>query len=77
MDRVGRIVIPKAVRDAIGVGADTVFDVEVDGGAIRLAPRRTAERTIVHVDDWPVLGAVPGARLTDTDVRGLRDADRR
>lgn len=77
MDGVGRIVIPKAVRDSLGVGADTVFEVEIDGSAIRLAPQRPTERALGESDGWPVLRAVPGARLSDADVRALRDADQR
>lgn len=77
MDGVGRIVIPKAVRESLGAGADTVFDVEIDGSAIRLAPRPTSERALGDSDGWPVLRAVPGARLNDADVRALRDADQR
>ncbi|TVR28258.1 MAG: AbrB/MazE/SpoVT family DNA-binding domain-containing protein [Ilumatobacter sp.] len=77
MDGVGRIVIPKAVRDSLGVGADTVFEVEIDGSAIRLAPLRSSERALGESDGWPVLRAVPGSRLSDADVHALRDADQR
>jgi AbrB family looped-hinge helix DNA binding protein len=77
MDRVGRIVVPKRLRDQLGVGADSEFDIELDGTSIRLDPRRGSERSIVEIDGWPVLLAVQGVPLTDDDVRTLRDADQR
>jgi AbrB family looped-hinge helix DNA binding protein len=77
MDRVGRIVIPKAVREALGVGESAEFDVTIEGNSIRLEPRVEPERQVRRVDGWPVLVAPRGARLTDVEVRELRDADQR
>ena len=78
MDRVGRVVLPKRLRDELGLVAETEFDAVVDGSAIRLQPRlRANARRIREVDGWPVLAAVPGRTLSDEDVRDLRDADQR
>lgn len=77
MDRVGRVVVPKGIRQQLGLTSDTEFDLMIDGSAIRLQPRQTNSREIREVDGWPVLNAVPGQTLTDADVQGLRDADRR
>lgn len=77
MDRVGRLVIPKEVRDRLGIGEIREFDVVIDGTAIRLEPRFPPARTIVEVDGWPTLSPVAGAVLTDDDIRALRDADQR
>jgi AbrB family looped-hinge helix DNA binding protein len=73
VDRVGRIVIPKALRDALGIGPDSRLEVMPDGSGLRLEPVERAERTIEEHDGLPLLGAVPGARVTDDDVRRLRD----
>lgn len=77
MDRVGRIVVPKPLRDALGIGAETELEIELDGTALRLEPRVRADRQIIDEDGWPVLATVPGAVLTDDEVRALRDADQR
>lgn len=77
MDRVGRIVVPKPLRDQLGVGAQSEFEISIEGTSLRLEPRVRTDRQIAVVDGWAVLRAVPGARLTDDDVRALRDADQR
>ena len=77
MDRVGRVVLPKRLRDRLGLEPDTEFDVVVDGAAIRLQPRSSEIRGTREVDGWPVLVAVRGRTPTDDDVRKLRDADQR
>lgn len=77
MDRVGRVVVPKGVREQLGLEAHTEFDVIVDGTDIRLQPLRKTTRQIRTVKGWPVLEATPGQVLTDADVQELRDAERR
>lgn len=73
VDRVGRIVIPKSLRDALGIGADTELEVLPDGGGLRLDPVRPAERVVGESDGLPLLGVVEGAVLRDADVARLRD----
>lgn len=77
MDKVGRLVLPKRMREELGLSENTEFDAEVDGTAIRLQPRASQDRKIRVVDGWPVLTAVAGQPFTDDDVRGLRDSDQR
>lgn len=78
IDRAGRIVIPKEVRDQLDLDADTELDLEVEGETIRIERRRTAARTLDWVDGRPVFRAVPGhKKITDADVQRLRDADQR
>ena len=77
MDRAGRLVLPKRLRDQLGLQAGTEFDLVVDGGALRLQPLVREVRRTREVDGWPVLVAVPGQTLSDDDVRNLRDADQR
>ena len=77
MDRVGRVVVPKDVRDRLGLAANTEFDVLIEGTGIRLQPRRPTSRGIRTVKGWPVLTPAPGHVLTDAAVQGLRDAERR
>lgn len=74
VDRVGRIVIPKPLRDALGIGPETQLEVTTDGGGIRLEPVQSSDRVVfVGPDGLPVLIEVEGFRLTDADVRRVRD----
>lgn len=76
IDRAGRVVIPKDIRDRLELAADARVEIEVDGDAIRLVPVRPPGRRVVEVDGWPVIEA--GARtITDADVQRWRDADQR
>lgn len=77
VDRVGRIVIPKSLRDALGIGPDTELDVLPDGGGLRLDPVPPTERAVEERDGLPLLGVVPGAVLRDADVARLRDEQQR
>lgn len=77
MDRVGRVVIPKDVRDRLDLVADSELDLTVEGGDLRLSPVRQRGRRIVDVDGWPVLEAVAGLVVTDADVVRWRDDGQR
>lgn len=73
VDRVGRLVIPKALRVALGITPDTQLELIPDGTGIRIEPVRRYERAIDTSDGLPILGSVEGSVLTDDDVRRLRD----
>jgi len=77
MDRVGRVVIPKDVRERLGIDQGAELEVLVEGGSIRLAPSAAASRTVELVDGFPRITPAPGVRLTDADVLRWRDADQR
>lgn len=77
LDRAGRVVIPKDVRDRLALTEETELEVDVVGDAIHLTPRRSRGRRVVEVDGWPVLQLVDGAVVTDADVQQWRDADQR
>ena len=77
MDRAGRIVLPKPVRDQLHLDTGAEFDLVVDGWSLRLEPAGTRIRQVVEVDGWPVLEPVDGGTVTDADVRRLRDAEQR
>ena len=77
IDRVGRVVIPKALRTALGIGPDTPLELIPDGTGLRLEPARRRERRIEERDGLPILAGVAGAVLTDDDVRRLRDGTQR
>lgn len=73
IDKAGRLVIPKLLRDRVGLSPGVV-EVVVDGASLRLAPlagdalEERGGRLVI-----PDSGAV----IDDEMVRSLRDADRR
>jgi AbrB family looped-hinge helix DNA binding protein len=73
IDRVGRVVIPKPLRVALGITPDTQLELIPDGSGLRIEPVRRHERSIESRDGLPILGNVEGAVLTDDDIRRLRD----
>ncbi len=77
IDRAGRVVIPKDIRDRLSLVADTELEVDLDGVTIRLTVPRPRSRRIVDVDGWPVIEPVEGFTITDADVQRWRDADQR
>jgi len=73
IDSAGRLVIPKVLRDRLGLQPGPV-EVEADGADLRVRP--PAEDALDEQDGWLVVPA-SGRTLTDDDVRALRDADQR
>ncbi|HVA64343.1 MAG TPA: AbrB/MazE/SpoVT family DNA-binding domain-containing protein [Terriglobales bacterium] len=61
IDRAGRIVVPKPVREALGLSADAVLDIELQGEELKLRPRRASGRLRKKQGIW-VLAATPGGR---------------
>lgn len=77
IDKAGRVVIPKEVRDRLELTAGTELEIGVEGDTIRIERVHTQGRQLEWVDGRPVLRPVPGHTLTDADVQRLRDADQR
>jgi AbrB family looped-hinge helix DNA binding protein len=77
VDRLGRLVIPKALRTALGITPDTQLELIPDGSGLRIEPVQRRARSIETRDGFPVLSRVEGAVLTDDDVRRLRDDTQR
>lgn len=77
IDRAGRVVIPKEIRDRLAITPEAELELTVDGEGIRLTPRRSRGRVVIDDDGWPVIERVEGAAITDADVQRWRDADQR
>ena len=73
IDKAGRLVIPKPLRDRLGLTPGEV-EVTADGMALRVEPV-TVETVEEHRGRLVIPSA--GAALTADDVRGLRDADQK
>lgn len=74
MDQAGRIVVPKALREAIGLDEGGPLDVSVYGAALHLTP---GGRTARLVQTGQGLVAQSDTVVTDEMVFGLIDAGRR
>jgi AbrB family looped-hinge helix DNA binding protein len=73
IDKAGRLVIPKPLRDRIGLRPGVV-EVVVDGASLRV--EAIAAETLAERGDLLVIPA-GGTSFGDDDVRALRDGDQR
>ncbi len=71
VDSVGRIVLPKQLRERMGLVAGSTVDVSVYGDGLHIAP---VGRTARLVEEDGVLVAVSDTQVTDEDVFGLIDS---
>ena len=71
IDKAGRLVIPKALRDHLGLRPGPV-DVHADGSGLRVEAETAGD--LVERGDRLIIPA-SGNPITDEDVRSLRDAD--
>jgi AbrB family looped-hinge helix DNA binding protein len=73
IDKSGRMVIPKVLRDRLGLGPGAV-EVTAEGDALRVEPVAGAELARNH---GRLVVPPSGAVLRDEEVRALRDVDRK
>jgi AbrB family looped-hinge helix DNA binding protein len=73
IDKAGRLVLPKPLRDRIGLRAGPV-DVFVDGAGLRIEPMSGDD---VEERDGRLVVPPSGATIDDELVQALRDADQR
>lgn len=73
IDKAGRLVIPKSLRDRLGLVPGEV-EVVADGASLRVDA--IAGDELDERDGRPLIPS-SGVHLDDDDVRALRDADQR
>ena len=73
IDKAGRLVIPKTLRDSLGLVPGEV-EVTADGAGLHIEPLASD-----RLEDEDGLLVIPAADITVSDdlVRALRDADQR
>ena len=74
MDSVGRIVVPKPLRDALGLQTGSTVDISQYGAGLQLIP---VGRTARLVEESGVLLATGDTQIDDHVVFGLMDSGRR
>lgn len=74
IDAVGRIVVPKPLREALGLVPGSTVDISRYGAGLQLVP---AGRTARLVDESGALVATGETAIDDDTVFGLIDAGRR
>lgn len=74
VDSVGRVVLPKALRDALGLHAGSAVDISQYGAGLHLIPSGRTAR-IVKESGVPV--ATGDTQIDDDVMFGLIDASRR
>lgn len=74
IDRAGRVVLPKPLRDALGLLPGTTVDISAYGAGVQIVP---AGRTARLVEESGRLVAVSDTQVTDDVVFALIDAGRK
>lgn len=74
IDAVGRIVVPKPLRDALGLTPGSTVDISRYGAGLQLIP---TGRTAPLVEEGGVLVVTGETPIDDDAVFGLIDAGRR
>jgi AbrB family looped-hinge helix DNA binding protein len=74
IDAVGRVVVPKPLRDALGLQPGSTVDISRYGAGLQLVP---TGRTARLVEEAGVLVATGETTIDDEVVFGLIDAGRR
>jgi AbrB family looped-hinge helix DNA binding protein len=74
VDSVGRILVPKPLREAVGLTPGTVVDISRYGSGLQVSP---AGRVARLVDEDGALVAAGDTTINDEDVFALIDSGRR
>jgi len=73
IDAAGRLVVPKELRDRLGMTAGSRVEIREDGSGLRLD--LVASDLVVDVDGYLLIDG--GSTITDEQIRELRRAQQR
>jgi AbrB family looped-hinge helix DNA binding protein len=74
IDRAGRIVVPKPLREELGLSPDTPLEIEVVDGHLEVSTRHEPP-AVIEGPHGPVVAAT-GTPISDQDVRRVLEAAR-
>ena len=77
IDNGGRVVIPKAIRDELGLSPGVTVEVVARGGLVVLVPAATPLRLVKRGGGVVAEPAAPLPTLTAEEVRATLEASRR
>jgi len=77
IDASGRIVIPKHLRDELGLVGGAEIELTSDGVGLRVEPSGIGGRVVTQSDGSLVLVASHDTAMDDDDLVAIRDALRR
>jgi len=77
IDAAGRVVVPKSLRDALGLSPGAELDVTIRDGAIVLEPPPTAVKLVRRGKGLVAVPDKPLPTLTADEVRATLEATRR
>jgi len=74
IDSAGRILLPKPLRDRLGVRPGAKVDISLYGDGLHIAPTGRTARIERHDGDWVAVSNTP---ITDDDIFDLLESIRR
>lgn len=74
IDRAGRVVVPKPMRDLLGLSPDTPLEIEAVDGHLELYTRHEPP-AVVEGPSGPIVAAA-GTTISDDDLRRVLEAAR-
>jgi AbrB family looped-hinge helix DNA binding protein len=77
IDSAGRLVVPKALRDALQLEGGTLLEIRLRDGKIELEPVSTPMRLVRRGRRLVATSAEPLPRLSADDVRAVVESQRR
>ena len=78
IDRAGRIVVPKAMRESLGLARGGEVEIGLEDGQIVISPVPVPKRLVVDDDGWvSIVADGPVPPLTDEVVRATLESIRR
>ena len=77
IDRAGRVVVPRALRDALGLKGGTQVEIRVNGGMLEIEPIPTPMRLVKRGKGHVAVTDTPLPPIDADDVRAVIESLRR